>query len=625
MISLLLALTLAAAAPQGSPSTFALVISNNKSLTAGRSSLQYADDDGAKYYEVFAALSRPERVTLLTEMDKDTAALFPELTRVVRAPTAANVASAAGALSEAVAHEKAAGHPTELYFVFAGHGDVENGQGFLELNDKPLSASDLEAFIRQVGADRSHVILDSCNSFFVISPRKPGGRRFATPSDVTESLSRRMPNVGVLLSTSAEAEVFEWSELQSGIFSHAVRSGLLGAADANQDGKVSYQELAAFVSVTSEEVPNPLFRPKIFARGPGGDALAAVATLPAGGGSELRVDDPEAMRLTLRDGNGLRWIDAHKEAGAVLRLLMPERLRKNLEVERWGPQASGGDQVVARYQRSENAADGPLSLAMLQPGRSSERAGRGGQDSLRLLYARPFGPQALAAYLEEEKRRPEQVFGLSRDDQERMHLLLGSLASNEEDQLRVQAAGSFIGAGAFGAAGALMLASPRTNYYGILWAALGVGSAVNGLVQSLRTSDGKEALQDFERRLRMPGLDPATLVAQTESRLREIAEDRRSARRTQAFAGGVLLTTGLGVIAFSELNRGGRLYSNDQETVYVVMAALGAGQLAAGLFLQSPEERIADLWEKDPGLKQLPHLSVGATPHGGMLSLSGSF
>jgi len=42
--------------------------------------------------------------------------------------------------------------------------------------------------------------------------------------------------VGVFLSTSAESEVFGWSELQSGVFSHAVRSGLMGAADANHDG-----------------------------------------------------------------------------------------------------------------------------------------------------------------------------------------------------------------------------------------------------------------------------------------------------------------------------------------------------------------------------------------------------
>src|SRR5262249_25541258 len=149
-------------------------------------------------------------------------------------------------LAGRIRREQAAGKDTDFYFVYAGHGDVDRGRGFLELRDGAFTSDDLERLLKRVAATRSHVILDSCNSFFVINSRKPGGTRFATPEDATRSLSARLPNVGVFLSTSAEAEVFEWSELQSGIFSHAVRSGLAGAADANGDGVVSYQELAAF-------------------------------------------------------------------------------------------------------------------------------------------------------------------------------------------------------------------------------------------------------------------------------------------------------------------------------------------------------------------------------------------
>src|SRR5690606_15812874 len=109
--------------------------------------------------------------------------------------------------------------------------------------------------------------------------RKPGGRRFATPEDAARALSSRLPNVGVFLSTSADGEAFEWSEIQSGIFSHVVRSGLLGAADANADGSVSYVELAAFVDTATSEVPNPLMRPQVFARGPGALDDAPIARL----------------------------------------------------------------------------------------------------------------------------------------------------------------------------------------------------------------------------------------------------------------------------------------------------------------------------------------------------------
>ncbi len=170
----------------------------------------------------------------------------------------------------------AAGKAVELYFVFAGHGDVDRGQGFLELADGRFTADDLEALLKSIPATHAHVILDSCNSFFVLNARKPGGRRFATSEDAARSLAARLPNVGVFLSTSAASEVFEWSELEAGIFSHAVRSGLMGAADANGDGRVSYAELRAFVGIASSSLRNPSFRPQIFARGPGGhddDAL----------------------------------------------------------------------------------------------------------------------------------------------------------------------------------------------------------------------------------------------------------------------------------------------------------------------------------------------------------------
>ena len=48
------------------------------------------------------------------------------------------------------------------------------------------------------------------------SVSKPGGRHFATSEDATRALASQLPNVGVFLSTSAEGEAFEWSEIRSG-------------------------------------------------------------------------------------------------------------------------------------------------------------------------------------------------------------------------------------------------------------------------------------------------------------------------------------------------------------------------------------------------------------------------
>lgn len=138
------------------------------------------------------------------------------------------------------------------------------------------------------------------------------------------ALRDRLPKVGVFLSTSADGEVFEWSELGAGIFSHAVRSGLAGAADANGDGRVTYAELRAFVEVATREVKNPRYRPTVFARGPAGDDQSALFVPRASSTRKLVIEGP--MRTTLRDANDIPWIDAHVESGARVELVLPPAL-----------------------------------------------------------------------------------------------------------------------------------------------------------------------------------------------------------------------------------------------------------------------------------------------------------
>jgi hypothetical protein len=212
--------------------SFAVIVGNNKSLGRRRPELHYADDDAARYYEILQSIA-PGRVSLLADFDRDTARLFPGVQQNATPPTRRALDAVGRGLARQIAAAQRAGHETELYFIFAGHGDVAQGEGFIELADGRFSSSDLKRWLQALPFTRAHVILDSCNSFFMLGVRKPGGRHFATSEDAARALASRLPNVGVFLSTSAEGEAFEWSEIQSGIFSHLVRSGLLGAADAN--------------------------------------------------------------------------------------------------------------------------------------------------------------------------------------------------------------------------------------------------------------------------------------------------------------------------------------------------------------------------------------------------------
>jgi hypothetical protein len=412
--ALLLSLLLAAREPApnpGPPLTLALVVASNHGVS-GRPDLQYADDDGAKYARVVSALAGAENTALVAALDRDTARLFPDLAASALPPNRAGLDAAGTALARRAAEARAEGRPVRLYFVFAGHGDVDQGRGFLELSDARFTADDLHDLLRAVDAAETHVILDSCNSYFVVNPRGPGARRVATPREAAESVARRLPGVGVFLSTSAEADVYEWSELQSGVFSHAVRSGLLGAADADRDGRVSYEELAAFVETAAAEIRNPQYRPRVYARGPDGEAGRSILELPRDRRLVLAVQEKDPVRLAVRDREGLRWLDAHQEAGAPLDLWLPASLGPGLEVERL--RAGGGRAVEARYALAGTSGDrvalGALPLASGAPPES-----RGAGEIFASLFARPFGPQAVEGWrvargqaLEEEPEPPEE-------------------------------------------------------------------------------------------------------------------------------------------------------------------------------------------------------------------------
>ncbi len=601
--------------------TMALIVTSNRSAQLGRPDLQYADDDGAKYYELFRMTAAAEDVHLLTELDRDTARLFPELVDVARAPTREAVRVAAASIAASVVRAQHAGQKVDFYFVFAGHGDVDRGRGFLELADGRLDAEELESLLRAIPADRSHVILDSCNSFFVINPRKPGGRRFATPEASARSLGEALPRVGVFLSTSAEAEVYEWSELQSGIFSHAVRSGLAGAADANADGQVSYDELQAFVDTATAAIRNPAYRPKVYARGPSGKQGETIFARAAARARSLHIEAERRIRLTVRDQDGLPWIDVYKEAGTAMTLaLPPERLAQasieELEV------TGAGARVLRRLVLG--AGDGPIELDSLTVAALTHDA-RGPGDLFRMLFTRPFGPRALAAYQQAQASAPPPVFGISREDTERMGLILDHVGGLEHRD-RMIGTSALVGLGAFTlGAGVWMLQDDHTyspDALGWTLTIAGAGAFVaGGIGLFVRTPAEKlhdELVLGLER-----GDDPAHVVARAEDGLREVAEDYRRVRTLLRWSGLGVAVAGASLFVAREL-RGG---AADRDSERLSLGALTlAGVWAAFSSTQEyPIERALRLWESDPGIRQLPRFSLSPVAGGAMLGLSGEF
>ncbi|HEX8700785.1 MAG TPA: hypothetical protein VF815_18215 [Myxococcaceae bacterium] len=611
---LLLLPTLGLAAPR---ERFVLIVGNNTSATLGRPPLQFADDDAAKYDTVFRLLAPEAHVRVLTELDKDTSRLFPQLQQRAEPPTRVRLQRAFEELSQLAREAAAQGKESELFFLFAGHGDVERGKGFLELADGTFTADELEQALARVPVQRAHVVLDSCNSFFMLNPRKPGGRRYATPVDSAEAMAKRLPHVGVLLSTSAEAEVYEWSELQSGIFSHAVRSGLLGAADANTDGAVSYEELAAFVETASREVKNPTFRPRVFARGPGGDNQAQVIESRALGAAVLDVNEQAPVRLVVRDSEGLRWLDSHSEAGHRVRLSLPSATQ------------GGSIERVLADGRSERLAlpEGEVTLASLSPAAAGPEA-RGVTEPLRALFSQPFGPQALATFQSEQTQAPAAVYGISREDSARMSLLLGQLGQQQRQRRRFEGGLRLAGGAAFGLAGALNLRAK--GYEASTWTYLGAGAllAGAGAWSLLSSTEGEEVEADYRRRLSL-NEDSALLVASTEERLRRIAESEERNRFLLKLNGAFILATGAAFTVWQETAKPPlpENYGRSLNRMAGPALMLAGTAILLDAFLQrSPTEHLLEAWNTDPTLRTVPRVSVTPLREGGaMIGLSGQF
>jgi hypothetical protein len=613
-----LALWAASPPPPAGDEVLALVVTNNRSTRLERPDLQYADDDGARYYRMFRGVASPPGLLLLTRFDRATADAHPDLVALARPPRRRELEQALAALAARVAEARRQGRRTHFYFVYAGHGDVELGKGYLDLEDGRLDAAFLERqVVEAVGADVQHLVLDACNSFFVVNPRKPGGRRWATPRDLALGFARRHPGVGLFLSTNTEAEVYEWSELESGIFSHEVRSGLSGAADADGDGRISYRELAAFVDTANQHLQGANLRPQIFFRGPAGDDGATLFAPQLARGRRLALGEG-ARRLWIRGARGQRLIDLHKEEAPVT-LVVPGNGAQSLSVIEWRPPpAAGAPPALREYEVA--AGEGEVVLAGLTAG-PADGASRGGARLFSGLWQAPFGARAFSRWQRTRAQAPEPVYGVSAADEARMRHYLTFIAETDRQATGGMAL-SLLGTGGMmtGTAVAAALARPRWEGARTQALMLGGGGLLMlgaGLHFALRPSHGEQALASFEAELAGSPENRALAVARTEGHLDAIAARERAGLRVFA---GLMGAAGAAAAAGTTV----RLVRGDIHGRQTATLAAGYGTAALlGLLsyrlftLESPTARLLRLYREDPGLQlrfQLAPVPAGMGP-----------
>jgi hypothetical protein len=301
---------------------FALIVGNNTSPRADLARLRYADDDAVRWAVLLATMGAT--VEVLTELDAESRRLYGGAVPPLGPPSRAGVQAAAGRLAARIAEARARGEHTVFYFVYAGHGDVEGGKGSISLADGWFSRDDLGAtVVGRAGADTSHVIVDACRASYLLGNRGPGGERRPWADAYFRPGEVRFPNTGFLLASSSSGLSHEWEEFQAGVFSHEVRSGLLGPADANGDGRITYRELIGFVRLANEPVRNDKFRPQIVSRPPAGGDDVLVDVRDAAAGVLALGPAPAATHQMLEDGAGVRWADFHPSGAGGVRVVLP--------------------------------------------------------------------------------------------------------------------------------------------------------------------------------------------------------------------------------------------------------------------------------------------------------------
>jgi hypothetical protein len=183
----------------------------------------------------------------------------------------------------------------------------------------------------------THLIVDACNAGGVVGVR--GGGFFdreantesapATADDVKPILEAtplaQHPNVGVILATTLGQEAHEWSAIESGVFTHEILSGLLGAADVNADRRIEYTELQAFIAAANRNIKDPRAIPHVIARPPQLDQNVALVSLTSLRGMRLVEGNASALgHFHIELDNGQRYLDAHLEPGAPVAIAVPD-------------------------------------------------------------------------------------------------------------------------------------------------------------------------------------------------------------------------------------------------------------------------------------------------------------
>ncbi|HWM88949.1 MAG TPA: caspase family protein [Kofleriaceae bacterium] len=383
LVGLSILLLVADAAAERPVVRFAVVIGNNHSERSDTRSLRYADDDAVAMHQLLDEAGVES--ALFVNLDSESRNLYPGLAASGR-PRWSALRARLARLEDRIRAAERAGAATTLLLFYSGHGDVAHGEGYVELEDARLTRTLLRReILERTSADEVHLVIDACRSYFLAFEKGAGGKRRRAAAAPLVDSGRTRARTGYILSTSSDRDSHEWEAFQGGIFSHEVRSALRGAADADQDGSVTYAELGAFLTVANGGIRNARFRPDFVVRPPG-DLSDELLRWQGRGAQTLLLDRPEQGHMILEGPTGERLLDVHPAEGQELLLRLPARRPLFLR-------QSGGDREFAITE-----PDGDLRLSALSDGRVRVASKGALHLAFRQLFSSPFSGLDVARY-----------------------------------------------------------------------------------------------------------------------------------------------------------------------------------------------------------------------------------
>jgi hypothetical protein len=201
----------------------------------------------------------------------------------------------------------------ELLVYYSGHSDED---GLLIGRDR-IGYDELRARVQRAPADLRVVILDSCASG-AFTRRKGGVKRAPFLLDASSD----MRGHAFLTSSAADERAQESDRIAASYFTYYLVSGLRGAADMNQDRRVTLQEAYQFASQetlarTERSQAGPQHAAYEFDLAGTGDM---VVTDVRGTQSGLVLTPELGGRITVREASGALVAELRKPAGNTIEL-----------------------------------------------------------------------------------------------------------------------------------------------------------------------------------------------------------------------------------------------------------------------------------------------------------------